>query len=133
MKKFLFGLLVISSLLIAQVSLSSLQILAWDTTNGRVAWYTLGSGFTKTGNVISVTPVTGPTQVKNVKLTPVNNTYPLPADASTVNLTVYVNGLRYIPPSDYTINNRIITPSCLPDSVDCNWSRNALVVIDYEK
>ena len=136
MKRILIFSIIICTILIAQVSLSSIQILAWDTSNGKWSWYTLGTGFTKVGNVISVTPAapaTGISIVKNVKLTLSSNVYILPTDAPNVNLSVYVNGLRYISPSDYTIVNKTLVPTCIPDSSECNWSKNALVVIDYEK
>ena len=66
MKRILIFSIIICTILIAQVSLSSIQILAWDTSNGKWSWYTLGTGFTKVGNVISVTPAAPATGISIV-------------------------------------------------------------------
>ena len=121
---------------LGELSLSQLYLPVWDGTSQRYVWYQLGAGFTKTGNIISVAPVAAPavTPMRGVKLVydAVGNKYPLPADAP-VALSVYVNGLRYTSPGDFTIVNRTIVPPCTLGSVDCNWPAGPLVVVDYEK
>jgi hypothetical protein len=107
----------------------------WDSASGRYVWYQFGTGFSKSGNVISVTPSTPITPVLGVKLTydSVGVKYPLPADANTASLAVYVNGLRYVSPGDFTIVSRAILPPCAPGSLDCNWPSGAVVLVDYYK
>lgn len=121
--------------LLGDISFSQLYVPMWDSVSGRYTWYQFGTGFTKSGNVITVTPQAATVPVLGVRLTydPVGVKYPLPADANLASLAVYVNGLRYASPGDFTVVSRALIPPCAPGSVDCNWPTGAVVLVDYSK
>ena len=136
MKKVIGVLLIVCGFAIAQLPLSSLYLPMWDGTSGRYVWRQLRNGFTLSGNYIDVTPQAAvlSTPMRGVRLTydAAGNKYALPVDAPLV-LSVYVNGLRYASPGDFTITSRSIIPSCVPGVVDCNWPLGAIVLVDYDK
>jgi hypothetical protein len=124
----------------AQTPLAEIQVLMWDTLAGKWTWFTLDAGFTKTGNIISVTPAVAPpapsaTPVLGVALAydATGNRYAVPSEAKLATLMVLVNGIRYFAPQDYTIVAGAVVPACLPGADGCNWPKAAEVHVDYFK
>lgn len=135
MKKLLAVLLFLCVALLVAQTVSDLWLPIWNSAVGRYQWKRLGSGFTISGDTINVTAQ--PSRIYGVILTksPTAMTYPLPV-ATASNVVVYVNGLRYVSPQDYTITAGVVTPACTPGATDCNWppvTAMPQVVADYDK
>ena len=130
MKRLILGsLLLLFALVIYAQTTGSLLLPLWDWTARRYVWYTLGSGFTITGQTISVTSVAQPVRVYDVKLTrDPDGSYQLPTGALSSSVVVHVNGLRYVRGVDYTIVGGKVTPS-YTWALDTFWD----VRVDYDR
>jgi hypothetical protein len=108
--------------------------LFWNGSAGRWAYYRLGSGFTLSGNTISVQAPPAAKRVYGAKLNWSGAGYIL-APGTASNVAVWVNGLRYLEPDDYTLQAGSVTPACTPGAAGCNWpppESRPVVVADYE-
>lgn len=121
-------LLVMAVAVIAQTT-GNLLIPVWDWSARRYIWYSLGDGFTVTGQTISVTPAVLPVRVYDVRVTrEMDGSYQLPAGAVASSVVVHVNGLRYNRDDDYGIVGDKIVPK-YPWTSDIYWT----VRIDYDR
>jgi len=114
---------------------ANLYGLFWNGETGRWGYYQLGAGFSVTGNVVSVTALAAPIRIYGVKLTAGPGGYVLPPGTAS-NVVVYVNGLRYASPEDYSITAGVVKPACNPADSNCNWPplpSTPVVVADYDK
>ena len=103
----------------------------WSASNV-ISWVKIGTTLAITNGVLDVVPVAPPkpTRLYGVSLTAgANGTYTISTASATLsNVVVYVNGLRYHSPKDYTISGAVITPT--PPAT--NWPTIPDVFVDYD-
>jgi hypothetical protein len=103
----------------------------WSASNV-ISWVKIGNTLAVTNGVLDVVPVAPPkpTRLYGVSLTAgANGTYTISTASATLsNVVVYVNGLRYHSPKDYTISGAVITPT--PPAT--NWPTIPDVFVDYD-
>jgi len=103
----------------------------WSASNV-ISWVKIGTTLAVTNGTLDVVPVAPPkpTRVYGVALTAsATGTFIVPDTSATLaNVVVYVNGLRYHSPKDYTISGAVITPT--PPAT--NWPTIPDVFVDYD-